>query len=46
MSAEIQSLVYRGGCGDNDGTYVDGGNKRSEVNINSFMACTLTRISS
>ena len=28
MSAEIQSRVYRGGCGDNDGTSVDGGNRK------------------
>ena len=26
VSAEIQSLAYRGECGDNYGTSVDGGN--------------------
>ena len=28
VSAEIQSLVYRGGCGDHDGTSVDGWNRK------------------
>ena len=28
VCAEIQSLAYRGGCGDHDGTSVDGRNRK------------------
>ena len=28
VCAEIQSLAYQGGCGDHDGTSVDGRNRK------------------